>query len=261
MRLDGQVVDAEVTACGIIYHGKPGTQVIFRDITERVRAREARMQLQLRLLDAQEEERCRLSRELHDQMGQHLPALMLGLEALSQAGQSAPLDADRLQRLKDLVRRMARDTHALARDLRPPVLDDFGLQVALSNYLEGWSERYEIEADFHSNGFQRDERLPPHVEITLFRTAQEALTNVGKHAQAAHVSLILKRSRDEVLAIVEDDGKGFDVEAVRNESISEGRLGLLGMQERVELVGGTLEIESAPGAGTTVAIRIPTRPH
>jgi PAS domain S-box-containing protein len=257
VRLDGQVVDVEVTGTGIIYRGKRGALVIIRDITERVRAREARVQLQLRLLTAQEEERHRISRELHDQMGQHLPALMLGLKALKDSVQNGLPAVDRLQQLQDLAERIARDSHALARDLRPAALDDFGLHTALSNYLDEWSGRYGISVDFHSTGFDEDERLPLHIEITLYRTAQEALTNVIKHAQAEHVSLILERCSEAVLAVVEDDGRGFNVEAVLGAPISERRLGLLGMQERVELVGGMLTIESARGAGTTVVARIP----
>ena len=258
VRLDGQVVSAEVTGIGITYQGKQATQVIIRDITERVRAREARIQLQLRLLAAQEEERHRISRELHDQMGQHLPALMLGLKALKDRDQSESWAVERLQRLQDLAELIAQDAHTLARELRPVALDGLGLHTALSNYVEEWSAYYSITVDFHSTGFDEDERLPPHVEITLYRTVQEALTNVVKHAQAKHVSLILERSREAVVAVVEDDGKGFDMDAVRDTPISERRLGLLGMQERVELVSGTLEIESVPGAGTTVAVRIPT---
>ena len=190
-------------------------------------------------------------------MGQHLPALMLGLKALKDSGHSGPPAVDRLQQLQDLAERIARDAHTLARDLRPAVLDDFGLHTALSNYLDEWSERCGISVDFHSTGFDEDERLSPHIEITLYRTVQEALTNVIKHAQAGHVSLILERSSETVLAVVEDDGKGFNVEAVLGAPVSERRLGLLGMQERVELVGGTLAIESAPDTGTTVAVRIP----
>jgi PAS domain S-box-containing protein len=226
------------------------------DITERVRAREARSRLQRRLLAAQEEERRHLSRELHDQLGQHLPALMLGLKAIRSLVQSERVDGH-LHQLENLAERIARDAQALARDLRPSALDDFGLQVALSNYLDEWSNRYGIAADFHSNGFAEDERLPTHLEITLYRTAQEALTNVAKHARAEHVSLILRRGREGVTTIVEDDGEGFDVGAARDIPVSDRRLGLLGMQERVEIVGGTLEVESAPGAGTTVLIRIP----
>jgi PAS domain S-box-containing protein len=254
VRLDGQIINTEVSGVGFTYRGKQATQSVIRDITERVRAKEARIQLQLRLLVAQEEERRRLSRELHDQMGQHLPALILGLKAQKDAGQ---ISVDHLQQLQDLAERIARDTHQLARDLRPAALDDFGLVIALSNYLEEWSQRYKLLADFQSIGFNDEERFSVQVETTLYRTVQEALTNVVKHAEAEHVSLILKQSPEALLAVIEDDGKGFEVEAVMDTPIAERRLGLLGMQERVELVGGTLEIESAPGAGTTVAIRIP----
>jgi PAS domain S-box-containing protein len=226
------------------------------DITERVRARETRNRLQRRLLVAQDEERRRLSRELHDQLGQHLPALMLGLKAIRGLVESERVDCH-LHQLENLAEHIARDAQALARDLRPSALDDFGLQVALSNYLDEWSNRYGIAADFHGNGFAEDGRLPPHVEITLYRTTQEALTNIAKHARAEHVSLILRRGPEGVTAIVEDDGEGFDMGAARDTAVSERGLGLLGMQERVELVGGTLEVESAPGVGTTILIRIP----
>jgi PAS domain S-box-containing protein len=258
LKKDGTLINIEVSAKNCFYEGRPARLAAVRDVTERVRAREARIQLQLRLLAAQEEERHRISRELHDQMGQHLPALMLGLKALKDGAYSGPPAVERLQRLQDLAELIARDVHTLARELRPVGLDDLGLHTALSNYVEEWSAHYGITVDFHSRGFDENKRLPPHDEITLYRTVQEALTNVIKHAQAKHVSLILERSREAVLTVVEDDGKGFDVEAVRDTPISERRLGLLGMQERVELVGGTLEIESVPGAGTTIAARIPT---
>jgi PAS domain S-box-containing protein len=256
-RKDGTEIFLEINASTVFYQGQRAVLSINRDITERVRAREARMQLQFRLLAAREEERRRISRELHDQMGQHLPALMLGLKALRGTGQNGPTADDRLQQLQELAERIAHDTHRLSRDLRHAALDDFGLHFVLSGYVEEWSEHCGISVDFHSTGFDEDGRLPPHFEITLYRIVQEALNNVVKHAQAEHVSLILERGREGVCIVVEDDGKGFDVEAVRNTPISERRLGLLGMQERVELVGGALEVESAPGAGTTVAARIP----
>jgi PAS domain S-box-containing protein len=228
-----------------------------RDITERQRAKQARMQLQLRLVTVQEEERHRLSRELHDQMGQSIAALMLGLKSLSDSGQFQSSASDRLQHLQDLANQLAQQVHTLATDLRPTALDDLGLNTALLNYVEEWSERSNITPDFHSSGLVQ-KRLPVHLETTVYRIVQEALTNVLKHSRARNVSIIIERRGDFVLTIIEDNGCGFDAEEMINTPVRERRLGLLGMQERVALVGGALNIESTPGTGTTLYVRIPT---
>jgi signal transduction histidine kinase len=136
-------------------------------------------------------------------------------------------------------------------ELRPTALDDLGLQAALVNYTEGWSERTGIELDFHSVGLDVN-RLPPAIETAIYRVIQEALTNILKHATAQRVSVVLQRKIDFVSALVEDDGRGFDAEAV-----DVNRLGILGMRERVALVGGTLVVESGLNQGTTVIARIP----
>jgi signal transduction histidine kinase len=135
-----------------------------------------------------------------------------------------------------------------------------GLHTALSNYVEEWSERSRITADFHSSGLSK-QRLPPHLETTVYRIVQEALTNVLKHAKAQNVSIIVEHRDKRVLAIVEDDGCGFDAEEMMNKPAKERRLGLLGMQERVALVGGALNIESTSGAGASVYVRIPIQGH
>jgi two-component system sensor histidine kinase UhpB len=228
-----------------------------RDITERQRAKQARMQLQLRLVTVQEEERHRLSRELHDQMGQTIAALMLSLKSLSDSGQFQSSAIERLQHVQDLANQLAQQVHTLATDLRPTALDDLGLNTALSNYVEEWAERSNITADFHSSGLTH-KRLPLHLETTIYRIIQEALTNILKHAGAQNVSIIVEHRENRVLAIIEDNGCGFDVGTMINTPARERRLGLLGMQERVELVGGTLNIESTLGTGSTIYVRIPT---
>jgi PAS domain S-box-containing protein len=228
-----------------------------RDITERQRAKQARMQLQLRLVTVQEEERHRLSRELHDQMGQTIAALMLSLKSLSDSGDFDSPANGRLQQLQGLANHLAQQVHTLATDLRPTALDDLGLNTALSNYIEEWSARSNIAADFHSRGLEK-ERLPPHLETTIYRIVQEALTNVLKHSKGLNVSIIIEHRENRVLAIIEDNGCGFDVDHMINTPVKERRLGLLGMQERVALVGGTLNMESTPGIGTALYVRIPT---
>ncbi len=210
----------------------------------------ARLQLLRRLVTAQEEERRRISRELHDQTGQQLTALLLGLKTLnnSSGNGSASLHKGLLQ-LQKLTERLVDEAHHLAWELRPAALDDLGLETALSNYVEKWSDRNSISLDFHS-GLDKL-RLPAPVETAVFRIVQEALTNVLKHAQANRVSVMLEYRNDELLVIVEDNGRGFQPGKER-----EG-LGLLGIQERVALVGGKLNIESEPGSGTTLVVRIP----
>jgi PAS domain S-box-containing protein len=228
-----------------------------RDITERQRAKQARMQLQLRLVTLQEEERHRLSRELHDQMGQTIAALMLSLKSLSDSGDFDSPANGQLQQLQELANHLAQQVHTLATDLRPTALDDLGLNTALSNYVEEWSARSKITADFHSRGLVK-ERLLPHLETTIYRIVQEALTNILRHSKALNVSIIIEHREKRALAIIEDNGCGFDVEHMINTPVKDRRLGLLGMQERVALVGGTLNIESTPGIGTTLYVRIPT---
>jgi PAS domain S-box-containing protein len=241
---------------GALLKDRPEGVAFVVDITSRKHAEEVRMALLRRLATAQEEERHRIARELHDQMGQHLTALMLGLKSLRDGiPERMPLH-ECLQRLQDLSDEIGREVHHIALELRPTALDDFGLHAALLNYVTEWSDRSEIEVDFHSSGLDT-QRLPLQVETTLYRIVQEALTNVIKHAHAKRVSVILEHRRDHVLAIIEDDGEGFDTEPVMNSASAEPRLGLLGMRERAALVGGTLEIETSPGSGTTVFVRIP----
>lgn len=226
------------------------------EVAEHKKAEAARGQLLRRLVNAQEEERRRISRELHDQMGQYLSALMLRLKTLHPlaAGQAR----DNLRKMEELTGRLVGEVHHLAWELRPAALDDLGLHMALQNYVEKWSERSGVAVDFHCGGLER-ERLPPEVETTVYRVAQEALTNVLKHAEARHVSVIVERRRDYVVVIVEDDGRGFDVEEVSLAPGSGCGLGLLGMRERVALVGGALNLDSSD-TGTTARARIPVPP-
>jgi len=226
------------------------------EVVEHKQAEAARMQLLRRLVTAQEEERRRISRELHDHMGQYLSAIILRLKTLQPLASEQESARLNLQSLQELAGQLVDEVHHLAWELRPAALDDLGLLTALQNYTEKWSERSRIAVDFHSSGLKR-ERLPHEIETTIYRIVQEALTNVLKHAEARRVSVIVERRREHVLVIVEDDGRGFDMESDAH-SWGAGRgLGLLGMQERVALVGGTLNIESAPGGGTTVRIRVP----
>ena len=235
-----------------------------KDITERKQAEEAREQLLKdrerllsRLVTAQEEERQRIARELHDQLGQQITALMLGIKLLKDSGYCQPQAAQHLSRLQEYADQLGREVHNIAWELRPTALDDLGLQTALGNYLEKWSERSGKKVELHTQGLN-GHRLSTQIETTLYRVIQEALTNVRKHASAGCVSLILERRDNHVRAIIEDDGCGFDVEAVMSAPESDRKLGLLGMRERLALVFGTLEIESTRGAGTTLFVRIPT---
>lgn len=226
------------------------------EVVERLRAEDARRELLGRLVTAQEEERRRISRELHDRMGQQLAALMMGLKTLSVESYGRHSSLDTLRQLEWLTDELSREVHTLAWGLRPPALDDLGLEAALCNYVEEWAERARVPVDFHSSGFV-DGRLPLTHETAVYRIAQEALTNVAKHSGADRVSFILERRGDHVLAVIEDNGKGFEVEAATRPAGRGRRLGLLGMRERAALLGGKINVESEPGAGTTLFVRIP----
>jgi PAS domain S-box-containing protein len=227
------------------------------EIIEKRRSESSRQDLLRQVVTAQEEERRRISRELHDEVGQHLTALMLGLKSL----ESAPDGRDRTGSLKDLralAERLGQEVHEIALRLRPTALDDLGLLRTLTHYVEEWSTRCGVEVDFHSGGLT-GERLPPHIESTIYRIVQEALTNVIRHAEATRVSLLIERRANHVTVIIEDNGRGFGAETVPGD-IRPKRLGLLGMSERAALVDGNLSIESNPGEGTTVFVRIPLPP-
>jgi signal transduction histidine kinase len=221
------------------------------EIGRRELAEADRRDLLQQLTTVQENERRRIARELHDQMGQHLAAVGLGLKFVKDSTPDPSPQRDRLQSLQALTDQIGREVHNLALELRPTALDDLGLPAAVANYTEGWSERSAIEIDFQKAG-SWEGRLPAPVETALYRVIQEALTNVLKHARARRVSVVLQRSAGVVSAVIEDDGKGFDPD-----SLTTHRLGILGMRERAALVGGTLTVESTPGSGTTVLARIP----
>jgi len=232
-------------------------QALQAEILQRQRAEEAHQLVRRRLSEAQETERGRISRELHDRLGQDLTALKLGLENLRRQGPFAAAVGEHLSKLEKLAEGLMRDIHRLAWELRPPVLDDLGLDRALRRYSDEWSQNAGVPVDFHTGGDLGTHRLPQEFETTLYRVAQEALTNVARHAQAKRVSVLLERRAGSVSLIVEDDGRGFDAQGVMGAPAGPGRLGLLGMEERVKLAGGTLTLESAPGGGATVFARLP----
>ncbi len=221
---------------------------------ELMRANAARVELLRRLVRVQEDERRRVSRELHDGLGQELTALMLGLKELERAIPEGSPGRGRLREVEASVGRIGREAHDLAVELRPSALDDIGLGPALATYVAKWSERTGVAADFQSPG-QDAYRLPPEVETALYRVVQEALNNIAKHAAAHYVSVIVERRPGEVTTLVEDDGKGFDPDQLG--PAPERRLGIIGMRERLALLDGTLLIESGEGAGTTLRARIP----
>jgi signal transduction histidine kinase len=203
-----------------------------------------------RVVEAQELERRRLARELHDETGQALTSILLGLKGLDEAvGADAVHDA--VGALRELVVATLQDVRRLAVELRPKVLDDFGLVPALERLTETLAEQTGMQVRFEAA--LPPERLPPEIETALYRIVQEALTNVVKHARAGSVSVVLTRKPASVAALVEDDGHGFDPAHVRD-----GGFGLVGMRERVGLFDGRLQVESGEG-GTTLVAEVPLR--
>lgn len=217
---------------------------------ERAEREHLRSQLLDKVITAQEEERKRIARELHDETGQALTSLMVHLKRMNE---NCPVPAlePQMEELRRLIAGTLDGVHNLSLELRPKALDDLGLEIALQRYLRDWRARYAIDADLVVVGTD-GQRLPAPVETALYRIIQEALTNVARHACARNVSVLLERRDQRVRAIVEDDGLGFDL----TEAAATGRLGIYGMRERAELLGGTLTIESAPGQGTSIFVEV-----
>jgi PAS domain S-box-containing protein len=231
------------------------------DLTERkqAEAERARTELLARLVFAQEDERRRIAREMHDQFGEQLTSLGRAIGTLKErcdGNEELEELSAHVGAIERIAQQLDRDVDNLVWELRPTALDDLGLRAALANYVQEWSKRVSISAELHASGLL-DERLPSEAETTLYRIAQEALTNVAKHSRASNVDVILERQPDSVVLIVEDDGVGFD--AAGADKADHG-FGLLGMHERASMVGAVLQIESSPGAGTTVLLRM-TAPH
>jgi signal transduction histidine kinase len=201
-----------------------------------------------RVVEGQELERKRLARELHDQTGQALTSILLGLKPLEETAAGETNDA--VAALRELVVSTLQDVRRLAVELRPSALDDFGLVPAIERLAQTFRDSSSIEVDIEAQ--LGEGRLAEPVETTLYRIVQESLTNVAKHAEAQRISITLTRKPGAVVAIVEDDGKGFDP----NAGGADG-LGLIGMRERLALVGGRLRIEAAAGTGTTIAAEVP----
>jgi len=222
------------------------------EIGERRRAEQARTELLTRLVFAQEDERKRIAREMHDQFGEQLTSLGLGIRQLKEACASDNGLQVQIETLERVAHQLDRDVDQLVWELRPTALDDLGLGAALDNYAQDWSQRTGVRADVHTAGLSVA-RLSSQIETTMYRIAQEALNNVAKHARAENVGIILERRGDQVSLIIEDDGVG--IEATQTGPSSHG-FGLLGMQERAALVGANLQIESAPGGGTTIIVRV-----
>jgi two-component system, NarL family, sensor histidine kinase DevS len=214
------------------------------DLSERV-ARDALR----RVVAAQELERRRLARELHDETGQALASILLGLRGLERLPDPAQAH-EALVTLRELAVATLRDVRRLAVDLRPKALDDFGLASALERLVETWGAQTGISVDFAAR--LDDRQISDDAATAVYRIVQEALTNVVKHAEARHVSILLTRKNERVVAVIEDDGHGFDPA----EGGGEGS-GIQSMRERVQLVDGLLTIESGSGAGTTLVAEVP----
>jgi signal transduction histidine kinase len=204
----------------------------------------------LRVVEAQEQERRRLARELHDETGQALTSILLGLKAAEDAP-DAVSQREAVAQLRELVVSTLQSVRRLAVELRPKALDDFGLEPALRHLADGFRDGTGIRLEIESR--LGDARLAPDVETAVYRIVQEALTNVIRHADAQSVSILLTRKNGRVSVVIEDDGRGFDPERGGSGS----GIGLLGISERVRLLGGSLTIESSSGHGSALHIDLP----
>jgi two-component system sensor histidine kinase UhpB len=204
---------------------------------------------------AQEEERRRLARDLHDEVNQALTAILLRLEALAQ--DSPEVNVDEVTELKRLVNQAMEELLNLARQLRPTALDDHGLMPAVETQLKRFSARTGVEVSLNAEGDA--DHLPEDVQTAVYRILQEALANIGRHAGATAVAVDIEAEGERLELRVRDDGAGFDPATLARAANGEGPgagLGLSGMAERARLAGGELDVRSAPGGGTTVSLRI-----
>ncbi|MFO1441840.1 HAMP domain-containing protein [Bacillus sp. Bva_UNVM-123] len=214
---------------------------------------EVRLMLLEKLIHVQEEERKRISRELHDETSHSLSSMLVELKLLEEG--NGELKKSSINHLRSLVRKTIEEVHQMAWQLRPSILDKFGLKVAIERHIQEFQQSTNIETDLIISGQQRV--LSPELETTVFRLIQESLTNITKYAKASSVSIIILSTAQQMSVVIEDNGIGFDASTVLGEEPSKDHLGLVGMHERIALLNGTLQIESEIGKGTTILAKIP----
>ena len=254
---DGRRVPVEVSSRAIYENGKlVGVQGTARDITERKQAQDTLRMFSRQLIEAQEDERRRIARDLHDQIGQTLTAVKMNLYTV-QRFCNGPEAAHCLKDNIDAVDEALRLVRDLSVDLRPPLLDDLGLPTALCWYVDRYEKRAGVTTEVVIELPNQNERFSRELETACFRIAQEALTNVARHARATHVLLQLTRTATTLDMVVRDDGAGFDPAALRKRARRVATLGLVGMQERAHAAGGEIQIHSKIGRGTEVRFTVP----
>ncbi|MFB3906416.1 MAG: GAF domain-containing protein [Acidobacteriota bacterium] len=214
-------------------------------------SRERLQTLSRQLVEVQENERGYIARELHDEAGQVLTSLMVGLRLLERDAQNPQAVVTGIAKLKTMVDNVLEELHRLARDLRPASLDYLGLEAALRQHLETVAEQNQITVQIDTVGI--DLRFPKDIEVALYRIAQEAMANVARHAHASRVDVLLKKCADKLVMIIEDNGVGLNEET----ALSSGRLGLFGMRERAEMLGGSLTVECSKSGGASLLVEVP----
>ena len=259
---DGTEVPISRSAAPIKNRGSfRGTVVVISDVTAAKVAERARREEEIMrsIVHAQEAERNRIARDLHDHLGQRMTALRLRIESLSsEHGSKAELE----KVIKDLQRSAAnidQDIGFLSWELRPTELEQLGLADAVRSYVREWSGHYGINAEFHATRDTdgAEAMLDRETETNLYRIVQEALNNILKHAQASSATVLFNSGQDELSIVIEDNGRGFASDIHTTDPGRPGGFGLVGMQERAAALKGTLQIESQPGEGTSIMVRVP----
>lgn len=228
-----------------------------KEVKERKTAERQKIELLQRLVSTQEDERKRISRDIHDHLGQQITGLRLALTSLHATVARDEDTGSAVSRIQELAAKLDAEASFLAWELRPPSLADLGLISALSAFVKDWSRHYNIEGEFFTSGL---DDLSEDVEMNLYRITQEALNNVVKHSEATRAGVLLEGNSNWINLIIEDNGKGFDPKLIkRNHWPDHTGLGLVGIHERAGLIGADVDIESSKGGGTTIYVRIPVQ--
>lgn len=257
LKKDGETIWCEMIVAAIEYRGKPAIMANIVNITKRKQAEEHVRTLTQQLMKAQENERQRISRYLHDSVAQDLSLLKIGLETLFDGQPSVSVKIkQKSSELSKILKRSISTVRDFAYNLHPPGLDQLGLVRTVYQYCEEFAEKKQINIDFFAAGMD-DLTIPFDTEINLYRLIQEALRNIKKHADANSVTLKMVASFPYIILRIEDDGKGFDIKEQMVSAIKEKRMGLRSMEERVSLLNGKMKIQSRPTEGTKIFIEVP----